>query len=95
MNLAGRTIEPSRRANARDTVASYLCDALETADASVIADALGVIARTRGILLVARDAGLPRETLYRTLSSDGDPSLSTVLKTMQALGLKLAAVPAD
>ena len=58
-------------------------------DAAFIAAALGEIARAHGMAEVAAATGLTREGLYRTLSKDGNPSLSAVLKVMKALGLKL------
>ena len=58
-------------------------------DAAFIAAALGEIARARGMAEIAAATGLTREGLYRTLSKDGNPSLSAVLKVMKALGLKL------
>jgi probable addiction module antidote protein len=58
-------------------------------DEKLIAAALGDIARARGMMGVARDSGLTREALYRSLSETGNPSFSTVLKVMHALGLQL------
>jgi probable addiction module antidote protein len=60
-------------------------------DAAGIARALGDIARARGMSQVARDAGLSRESLYRALSENGNPSFATVLKVARALGLRLHA----
>ena len=60
-------------------------------DAAFIAKALGDIARARGMAQVARDAGLSRESLYKALSGDRNPSLDTVLRVVGALGLKLRA----
>ena len=60
-------------------------------DASGIARALGDIARAKGMSQVARDAGLSRESLYKTLSESGNPSFATVLKVAHALGLRLHA----
>ena len=72
-------------------MAAYLDAWLEEApeDIAGIARALGDIARARGMTQVARDAGLSRESLYRALSADGNPSLATVLKVIKALGLQL------
>ena len=75
-----------------EAVEAFLADAFETGDASEIADALGVIARAKGMSRVAEDAGLSRTALYRTLSSEGRPELPTLLRVMQALGLRLAPV---
>lgn len=69
----------------------YLEAAFEEGDATLIAAALGDIARARGMTEVARRAGLGRESLYKALSSDGNPQLDTILKVMQALGLRLHA----
>jgi probable addiction module antidote protein len=60
-------------------------------DAAGIARALGDIARARGMTKVARDTGLSRESLYKALSEEGNPSLATVLKVAGALGLRLRA----
>lgn len=63
-------------------------------DVAGIARAMGDIARARGMSRVARDAGLSRESLYKALRADGNPSLATVLKVAKALGLRLHAGPA-
>nr|WP_315467477.1 addiction module antidote protein [uncultured Undibacterium sp.] len=58
-------------------------------DAAFIAKALGNIAKARGMTDLARDTGLGRESLYKALSGEGNPSFATVLKVMHALGYKL------
>lgn len=68
---------------------AWLKDAPE--DAAGIARALGDIARAKGMTQVAKDAGLSRESLYRALSADGNPSFATVLKVARALGVQLHA----
>ena len=74
-------------------MAAYLDAWLEDApeDAAGIARALGDIARAKGMTQVAKDAGLSRESLYRALSADGNPSFATVLKVARALGVQLHA----
>ena len=76
-----------------EEMAAYLDAWLAEApdDAAGIARALGDIARAKGMAQVARDAGLSRESLYRALSENGNPSFSTVLKVARALGLRLHA----
>jgi probable addiction module antidote protein len=77
-------------------MAAYLDAWLDEApdDASGIARALGDIARAKGMSQVAKEAGLSRESLYRALSADGNPSFATVLKVARALGVRLHAQPA-
>ena len=76
-----------------EEMAAYLDAWLEEApeDVAGIARALGDIARAKGMTQVAKDAGLSRESLYRALSADGNPSFATVLKVARALGVKLHA----
>ena len=77
----------------REDMAAYLEACMEEADgdAAFIAKALGDIARARGMSQVACDAGLSRESLYKALSGERNPTLDTVLRVIGALGLKLRA----
>lgn len=68
---------------------AWLVEAPE--DATGIARALGDIARAKGMSQVARDTGLSRESLYRALGENGNPSFATVLKVARALGVQLHA----
>lgn len=79
-----------------EEVAAYLDAWLAEApdDVSGIARALGDIARAKGMTQVARDAGLSRESLYKALGENGNPSFATVLKVVRALGVRLHAQPA-
>lgn len=79
--------------NTPEDMAAYLDAWLEEApdDAAGIAKALGDIARAKGMSQVAKDAGLSRESLYRALSEDGNPSFATVLKVARALGVRFHA----
>ena len=76
-----------------EEMAAYLDAWLEEApeDGTGIARALGDIARARGMTQVARDAGLSRESLYKALGENGNPSFATVLKVARALGVRLNA----
>jgi probable addiction module antidote protein len=79
-----------------EEMAAYLDAWLAEApdDAVGIARALGDIARAKGMTQVARDAGLSRESLYKALGENGNPSFATVLKVARALGVKFHAEPA-
>jgi len=76
-----------------EEMAAYLEVCLDEAngDAAFIAKALGDIARAKGMSQVARDAGLSRESLYKALSGERSPDFDTILKVIDALGLKLHA----
>ncbi|HEX3439370.1 MAG TPA: addiction module antidote protein [Pseudolabrys sp.] len=72
-----------------EDIAHYLEAVFDDGDPALITAALGDIARAKGMSQVAREAGLGRESLYKALSSEGNPEFATVLKVIRALGLKL------
>ena len=76
-----------------EEMAAYFEACLEEAngDATLIAKALGDIARAKGMTRIARETGLSRESLYKALSGERTPNLDTVLRVIGALGLKLHA----
>ncbi len=76
-----------------EDMAAYLQAALEDADPALVIHALGNIARARGMSQIARKTGLGRESLYKAFSPEGNPEFATVLKVVQALGIKLSAEP--
>ena len=74
--------------------AAYLEAALEDGDPALVAAALGDIARAIGMSGVAKRTGLGRESLYKSLSPDGNPEIATVLRVLKAMGLRLRATTA-
>ncbi len=76
-----------------DEMVAYFAACLQEApdDAAFIAEALGDIARAKGMSQVARDSGLSRESLYKALSGERSPDFATILRVMSALGLRLHA----
>lgn len=81
---------------AEEDIALYLEACFEEAgdDAAFIAKALGNVARARGMTKLAQDTGMGRESLYKALSGEGNPSFATVLKVLRALGIRLSATAA-
>ena len=87
------TFDVAEHLRTPEEMAAYLDAWLDEApeDVAGIARALGDVARAKGMAQVAKDAGLSRESLYRALSVNGNPSLATVLKVAKALGIRLHA----
>jgi probable addiction module antidote protein len=83
--------DPAEDLDTPEAISVFVNEALKTDDAAYIAHALGVVARAKGMAGVARQAGLSREQLYRTLSNEGNPTLKTTLAVMKALGISLTA----
>ena len=89
-----RPWDPAEHLETEEDMAAYLNVALEDGDLGLIMAALGDIARARKIAVVAQDTGLGRESLYKSLSANGNPEFATVLKVVRSLGLRLQATTA-
>lgn len=87
--------DPAEYLDTQEAMAEYMSAALESGDPAVIADALGVVARAKGMTQIAKESGLGRESLYKALSATGNPEFGTIMRVVGALGLKLVAAPAD
>lgn len=83
------SFDPAKYIDTPEAQAELLADAFESGDAAYITNALGVVARARGMGAVAKDAGVTREALYKALGDHGDPKLSTLLGVIKALGVQL------
>jgi len=98
--MAKKVVKKTTRFNAADYLhseerqAAYIAAALETGDAEFVRDALGLVARARGMGPIAENAGLNRESLYKALGESGNPEFATVMRIVRALGLTLTARPA-
>ncbi len=86
-----RPFDAAEYLDSAEAIAAYLEVAFEEGDPAFIADALGTVARAKGMTEVARKTGLSRESLYKALSAEGNPEFATILKVMRALDLKLTA----
>ncbi|WP_029086890.1 addiction module antidote protein [Brevundimonas aveniformis] len=94
MTVQTRPFDPADYLDGPEAIAAYLEGAFADGDPAEIADALGVVARARGMTTVAEQTGLSRQALYKALSDEGNPSLSTLLKVTRALGVRLSFQPA-
>ena len=95
MNDRWTNFDPAELLDSDEAIAAFMADAFESGDAGYIAQALGVVARARGMSDIARETGLSREQLYRSFSARGNPTLKTTLAVMKALHIDLTAKPAQ
>ncbi|MFO0582601.1 MAG: addiction module antidote protein [Anaeromyxobacter sp.] len=80
--------------DSEEAIAAYLTDVIEANDASLLAAALGDIARARGMTEIAKAAGITREALYKALRPESAPRFDTVRRVCAALGVRLVVQPA-
>ena len=79
----------SKYLNSNEAVEEYLNQVLADGDSGEFIRAIGYIAKAKGMSAMAKDTGLGRESLYKAFSGDANPRFDTVMKVMNALGVKL------
>lgn len=89
MKTKTKPFDPAAYLDDDEAIAAFIDASLDEDSPAEMADALGVVARARGMTQIAKETGLSRESLYKALSADGNPSLDTLLRVMKALRLKL------
>lgn len=86
--------DPAEHLETPEDVAMYLSVALEENDPALLSVALGDIARSKGMAALSKETGLTKQGLYKALSENGDPRLSTLMKVTKSLGFQLSIKPA-
>ena len=76
--------------NTKEDIEGILEAALEENDTALLLAVIGDIARSKGMTQIAKEVNVARESLYRSLSSDGNPSFSTIVKVLDKLGFQLS-----
>jgi probable addiction module antidote protein len=88
-----KTFDVAEYLDSPEMIAAYLAETFKDGDAGEIAEAIGDVARAKGMTEIAKRSGLTREGLYRALSAKGHPEFTTILKVMAALDLELTPTP--
>lgn len=91
--IKARPFDMQNYLNSEKDIEMYLQVVLEDGNPALLAAALGDIARARGMTQLAKDTGLSRESLYKSLSGERAPSSDTLFKVMHALGFKFTMQP--
>jgi probable addiction module antidote protein len=76
--------------DSEEVIAEYLTAAMEDSNPDVFINALATVARARGMTRLAKDSGLSRESLYKTLAPGAKPRFETIMKITKALGVPMA-----
>ncbi|MBS7350769.1 MAG: putative addiction module antidote protein [Comamonas sp.] len=93
MIIKTRPFDMANYLRSEEEIAEYLRQVLEDNDPAELAAALGHVARARGMTQLAKDTGLSRESLYKSLSGERAPSSDTLFKVIRAMGFKLSLNP--
>ena len=90
MSLKLNDFDPAHYLDSDEAVAAYLASIMEEGDASLLAAALGDIAKARGMTEIAQASGMSREALYKALRANAQPRYETIARVCLALGLRLS-----
>ena len=89
-----RPFDAANYLTSEEDIAAYLSVVMQDGDPALLGAALGDIARARGMTQLARDTGLSRESLYKSLSGERAPNSDTLFKVIKALGFQLTLASA-
>jgi probable addiction module antidote protein len=92
MALKTKPFDAAEVLDTDEAVAEFVAAAFETEDPAFISKALGVVARARNMTALAKEIGMSRPALYRALSGESNPEFATIVKVLQALGLRMTTV---
>jgi probable addiction module antidote protein len=85
------TFDVSQYLDSKETIAEYLSQVLADGNTDELLEAIGNIAKAKGMAQIAADTGLGRESLYKSFQAGSKPRIDTVLKVLSSLGVKLQA----
>jgi probable addiction module antidote protein len=91
--MAIREFDAARYLDNEEVIAEYLAACLENPNPEIFLAALGDVAKARGIAQLAKDAGLGRESLYKTFTAGTKPRFETIMKITKALGVPISVKP--
>ncbi len=85
------TFDVSQYLDSKEMIAEYLTQVLQDGEMNELLEAIGNIAKAKGMSQIAKDTGLGRESLYKTFSADSKPRFETIMKVLDSFGVKLQA----
>ena len=88
-NLEITNFDITKYLDNKEVIAEYLSQILEDGDMDELLEALGNIAKAKGMSQIANETGLGRESLYKTFQKGTKPKFDTVMKVMQSFGVKM------
>jgi probable addiction module antidote protein len=89
MAIKTRRWDASEHLDSDEMIGAFIDAALEDGDPALVAAAIGDVARAKGMTVIAREADVSRESLYKALSAEGNPEFATIMKVLKALRLRL------
>jgi probable addiction module antidote protein len=84
-----KDFDPAEYINNKEVAIEYLKAALAENDTKFLLRAIGDVARSKGMVQLARELNLDRKGLYKAFSPEGNPSFVTVAKILDKMGFRL------
>jgi len=86
------TFDISQYLDSDEMIAEYLSQVFEDGDTDELIEAIGNVAKAKGMTQISKDTGLGRESLYKTFSPGAKPRFETIIKVLQSFNIKLQAI---
>ncbi|HXP89988.1 MAG TPA: addiction module antidote protein [Fibrobacteria bacterium] len=93
MKKQATTFDVSEYLDSEEMIAAYLSSVIEDNDWDLLVQAIGHVAKARGMSKIAQDSGLGRESLYKSFSANSQPRFETVMKVLGAMHIKIHLTP--
>jgi probable addiction module antidote protein len=93
MKKQATTFDISEYLDSEEMIAAYLSSVIEDNDWDLLVQAIGHVAKARGMSKIAQDSGLGRESLYKSFSANSQPRFETVMKVLGAMHIKIHLTP--
>jgi probable addiction module antidote protein len=87
------TLDISELLDNEEKISAYLTSVMEDNDLGLLLQAIGHVAKARGMAKIAADTGLGRESLYKTLSASSQPKFDTVVRVLNAMNISIQFAP--
>jgi probable addiction module antidote protein len=88
------TFDISQYLDNKEVISEYLTQVLEDGDMDELLEAIGHIAKAKGMSEIASETGLGRESLYKTFQAGSKPRFETIMKVLHSLGIQIKATAA-
>ncbi|MDR2457369.1 MAG: putative addiction module antidote protein [Clostridiales Family XIII bacterium] len=82
----------SEHLKTEEDIINYLNAIIEEDDSKLLQAAIGDVAKAKGMTEIVKQTGLGRESLYTSLSKNGNPSFATIQKVLAVFNLKLSVI---
>jgi len=88
-----QNLDISEFLDSEEKILAYLNAIIEDNDLPLLLQAIGHIAKARGMATIAKESGLGRESLYKAFNENSQPKFDTVKRVLKAMNISISFAP--